>query len=268
MKLDIFFSKHPVFTLDELEEFLCKDRPLNKKTRNSLLGYHRRSGRLVSIRRGLYAVVPKGTPPDEVQVDPYLLAAKMTPDAVLGYHTALEFLGKAHSVFHRFLYLSARASVPVRYGGYEFQCVAVPKRLQLQGAAEYGVITGERFGVEIRTTGFERTLVDMLDRPDLSGAWEEIWRSLESIEFFDFDKVLEYVRLLRNATTAAKVGFFLEQHREVLMVEDKDLMLLHDLRPRQPHYLDRARGRRGRFVPKWNLVVPGEIIERTWVEVA
>ena len=66
-------------------------------------------------------------------------------------------------------------------------------------------------------------MVDVLNRPDLSGGWEEIWRSLESVEFFDFDKVVEYALLLGNATTAAKVGLFLEQHREPLMVEEKHL---------------------------------------------
>ena len=70
-----------------------------------------------------------------------------------------------------------------------------------------------------RLTSLDRTLVDVLHRPDLAGGWEEVWRSLESVEYFDLDSVLEYALLLENATTAAKVGFFLEQHREPLMVE-------------------------------------------------
>ena len=86
--------------------------------------------------------------------------------------------------------------------------------------------------MEIRVASLERTLVDVLDRPDLSGSWEEIWRSLESIEFFDLDKVVEYALLLGNATTVAKVGFFLEQHRESLMVEDRHLQPLHEVRPK------------------------------------
>jgi hypothetical protein len=44
-------------------------------------------------------------------------------------------------------------------------------------------------------------LVDVLDRPDLSGGWEEIWRSLETIEYFDLDEIVAYARLLDNATT-------------------------------------------------------------------
>ena len=77
----------------------------------------------------------------------------------------------------------------------------------------FGVLRHRRSGSEMRVTGLERTLVDVLDRPDLTGSWEEIWRSLESLEFFDIEQVIEYVLLLENATTAAKVGFFLERHR-------------------------------------------------------
>ena len=36
--------------------------------------------------------------PASMTVDPYLMAAKMTEDAVLAYHTALEFHGRANSV--------------------------------------------------------------------------------------------------------------------------------------------------------------------------
>ena len=87
------------------------------------------------------------------------------------------------------------------------------------------------------------------------------------MEFFDLDKVVEYALLLGNATTAAKVGFFLEQHREPLMVEENYIKPLHDLRPRQPHYLDRDKRKSGRLVSEWNLVALREVFERTWAEV-
>jgi hypothetical protein len=56
--------------------------------------------------------------------------------------------------------------------------------------------------------------------------------SLESVEYFDLDQVGEYALLLGNATTTAKVGFYLDQHRESLMVDDKDLRALRKHRPR------------------------------------
>ncbi len=80
----------------------------------------------------------------------------------------------------------------------------------------------------ISVTGLERTFVDVLNRPDLAGSWEEIWRSLESVEYFDLEKVASYVDFLGNATTAAKVGFFLEQHRESLMVDETYMKTLYE----------------------------------------
>lgn len=92
-----------------------------------------------------------------------------------------------------------------------------------EGQEHFAVKTLERAGLPVRVTSLERTLVDALDQPDLGGGWEEIWRSLETIEFFDLDGVVQYTLLLDNATTAAKVGFFLGQHKETLMVESPTL---------------------------------------------
>lgn len=267
MKLRDFIDRHPVFTIEELDAFLAREGSFNRNTRNSLLSYYRQQGRIVSVRRGLYAAVPAGASPEYSPVDPFLLAGKMTPDAVLAYHTALEYHGNAYSVFNRFHYLSNRYSAPVRFRTYEFHSVLYPKALRERGLVEFGVQETERSGTHIRVTGYERTFVDVLDRPDLSGSWEEIWRSLESIEFFDLDRVVAYVLLLENATTAAKVGFFLEQHREMLMPDDEHLEALRDLRPRRPHYLNRGARRNGRLASTWNLVVPAEILDRSWAEV-
>ena len=88
------------------------------------------------------------------------------------------------------------------------------------------------------------------------------------MEFFDIDKVVEYVLLLDNATTAARVGFFLDCNREPLMVEERHLKALRDRSPRQPHYLDRSRRSSGKLVPEWNLVVPAEVLTQSWEDVA
>ena len=267
MKLQEFFTQHPVFTLDELDRFLVRRGTFNRLTRNALLNHYRKSDRIIPVRRGLYAVVSAGASPASSPVDPYLVAGKMTPDAVLAYHTALEFHGKAYSTFNRFTFVSVHQAQPVSFRTFAFKRVLMPRALRMKGKETYGVIKAERQGIEIMVTSLERTLVDVLDRPDLSGSWEEIWRSLESIEFFDLDCVVEYVLLLENSTTAAKVGFFLEQHRDALMVGDHHLKPLHDFRPRGPHYLESGQRKHGRFVSKWNLVVPREVFERSWEEV-
>lgn len=267
MKHDAFFRKHPVFTGEELRKHLSSHGEVGSRAQEALLAYHRKAGRIVRVRRGLYAVIPPGADADSYPVDLFLVAAKLTPDAVLSHHTALEFYGKAYSVHTHFIYSASRPLSPLTFRSHVFRGTKFPKVLLRTGKEHVGVSSAERAGLEIRITSLERTLVDVLDRPDLSGSWEEIWRSLESIEFFDLDEVVRYALLLGNATTGAKVGFFLEEHRETLMVEEHHLKALHDLRPRQPHYLERSKRKSGRLVSEWNLVVPSEVLERTWEEV-
>lgn len=118
----------------------------------------------------------------------------------------------------------------------------------------------------MRTTTLERTLVDVLDEPDKGGGWEEIWRSLEMVEFFDLDAVISHVRSLSSAISAARVGFFLDQHRDSLMVEDKHLEALRALAPSQPRYLD-GRRKSGKLVRPWNLIVPEYVLNHRWEDV-
>jgi predicted transcriptional regulator of viral defense system len=267
MKHEEFFRKHPVFTGKELERHLSAAGKSGRRTKESLLNYHRKTGHIILIRRGLYAVIPPGADPDLYPVDSFLVAAKLTKDAILSHHTAMEIHGRAYSVWEHLTYSAARPVSPVTFRSHVFRGVKFPQALCRTGKKSFGVITVDRAGLEVRVTCLERTLVDVLNRPDLSGSWEEIWRSLESVEFFDLDKVVEYALLLGNATTTAKVGFFLEQHRESLMVEDTHLKPLHDHRPRQPHYLDISNRKSGKLVVDWNLVVPVTLLERTWGEV-
>jgi len=62
------------------------------------------------------------------------------------------------------------------------------------------------------------------------------------------------------------VGFFLEQHRGALMVEDQNLEALHVLAPAQARYLD-SRREPGKLVKGWNLIVPERVLNRAWAEV-
>ena len=262
-----FFSARPVFTHEEFAEFLADIRERSPRTVDSLLAYHTRMGRIVRIRRGLYASVPPGADPETYPVDPYLVAAKMSDDAALAYHTALEFHGKACSVYQRFTYLTHRATRAFTFRGHSFRGVPFPKALRDKQQEFFGVQKADRGGLMVYVTDLERTLVDVLDRPELGGGWEEVWRSLESVEFFDLDRVVDYALFLGNATTIAKVGFFLEQNREILMVDDRYLERLHAGRPQSPHYLERGSRQPHRLVSGWNLVVLQYLFERSWGEV-
>jgi len=259
MSLKDFFAAHPVFRRDEFDDYQ-KDR--SHWTRKNSLAYHCKQGRLLLMRRGLYAVVPDGVDPHKFHVDSYLLASKLADDAFLSFHTALEVFNKAYSTFQRYTYGSVRAFHPVTLCGFRFEWTSLSKALIEKSQPYFAITTVERAGLDIRVTSLERTLVDLLDRPNLGGGWEEVYRSLESVEYFDLDTIIEYVHLLGKKTTAAKVGYYLQQHSEELMVEDSHLAELRKLRPKQAFYLER--GRSGIVVRDWNIVIPEWLANCSW----
>ncbi len=267
-KMDKFLAKHSVFTVNELDDFLLQRGTTKISARNSVLRHHKGAGRIKLIRRGLYAVIPVESNPDTYQVDPYLITSKLKTDAVLAYHTALEFHGNAYSVYSRFTYTSSERSAPLKYQSGEYLQVPIPNAFTRKSPDSVGVETIIRSGQLVRVTSLERTLVDVLHRPDLSGSWEEIWRSLESVEYFDTEQVIKYTKVLKNATTAAKVGFFLDQHKDALLLDNSWIAPLLPLTPRQPHYMDRLNRKDCKLVKDWNLMVPGRILDRTWEELS
>jgi len=266
MDSDLFFAAHPVFTLGEFAQ--AGDSGARAvSTAKTLLARQVDAGRIVRVRRGLYATVPPGVEPARAAVDPFLLASRLADDAVVAYHAALQFRGKAYSIWRRFHYVTSRPSRPLSFSGGEFVPVAVPAALRLDPGHEPEVEAVPHAGSMVRVTSLERTLVDVLGSPSRSGGWEEVWRSLEMVEFFDVDRVVEYAHRLGSAVTAARVGVFLQQHQKELMVDEQGLIALRAMRPRQPRYFDPER-RRGRMLRDWNLIVPDDILERRWEEVA
>lgn len=262
-----FFGSHPVFTVDEFDEHLRSSGEPGGRTRERLLDYYRNARRIVRVRRGLYASVPVDGDADHPVVDPYLVASRVAPDAVVAYHSALSFFDRAYSVRSEVTYASSRPRAGFAFAGTMFRGTRFPVALMEAEEEHFAVDARDHDGLMVRVTSLERTLVDVLDRPRLSGSWEEIWRSLAAVEFYDLDVVLAYARLLGNATTTAKVGFFLERHAEALMVDEAHLKTLRAMRPSHAHYLDRGQPDGGRLIPEWNLIVPEEILGQAWGEV-
>jgi len=262
-----FLHSHPVFTGLEFASFLNSRGSSNPRTREALLRYHRERGAILQVRRGLYYSVPPGTKPEQVPVDSYLVASKLAPDAVLAYHTALEVHGRSYSVQDQLVYLTTKypSGRTFKFKGTTYRAINPPTKL---GGEQPGVASVDRAGQQVQVTSLERTVVDVLDRTRLSGGWEEVWRSLETIPYLDLEQVVQYALLLKNNTTVARVGFFLSQYREALSVEENLLERLRQHRPKNPKYLTNDEPRSGRLLPEWNLVVPEQILKKTWDELA
>ncbi len=262
MKLKPFFNAHPVFRYEEFTTYMQSQGIQRPGTWKQQLNYHHKAGNLIHIRKSLYAVTSGERPQ---WIDPYVIAGKATDDGIIGYHTALELHGVAYTTFTEMQFLTVRAISSFTYEEHQFRPIKFHQKLIKLDQSEIQTETIQRQRVKIKLTSIERTIVDVLDRPALGGGWEEIFRSLDNITQLDYDKIINYALLLRNATLAAKVGYFLEQRPTHFLKNQSKIDLLLTHIPKQPHYMDRSRGE-GKYIEKWRLIVPMEIIERRWEE--
>jgi predicted transcriptional regulator of viral defense system len=266
MNTDIFLAQNQIFTVEEIRVALEMYKR-NNSTLHNLLAYHLKKGHIIRIRKGLYYTIPKGFDEKHYPVDPYLLGSKLTPDATLAYYTALAFHGKLHSLRNDFIYITRhKLKPPFIFREMTFKGVSSPYKETLTNV-DFGIDTVAYQGSKIRVTTLERTFVDVLDRPSLIGNnWEEIWRSLESIEYLNLQEVLAYSQILNNSATYARIAFFLEQHREAFGLTEMDLCIFDSFKLKSPYYLDRHSKEPNQLVARWNLIVPQSILLRNWEE--
>jgi len=262
-----FFATHPVFTHEEYVAAHGARGDRSPRTANSLLTRYAVAGKIFHVRRGALCgdtcrrnardVSSRPVPPgDEAglgRCDRLPRRAAVSRQGLLG----LASLRGAHPEPR------AAAELP----GQRLRRCSPAALARWTAGLGGGVVEEPYAGGTVRVTTFERTLVDVLADPDLGGGWEEVWRSLEMVEYFDLVAVVDHALARGSALTTARVGWFLEQHRDELFVEEQHLKPLRDHAPRQPRYLDGKR-EAGRLVKSWNLVVPVRVLHRTWAEVA
>jgi predicted transcriptional regulator of viral defense system len=214
------------------------------------------------VRRGLFVVVPKSLRPEALSVNRFQVAGTLTKDAVISHRSALEYYGLAPYSEREVIYSAFRPLGVVEFKGLDYKGVKFPKSLIRIGEELHGVRFFNRSGLVTRVSSPERALVDIIDRLDLVGGWSEVKSLLSALTDLNIDDVVEYAKCLANATTAAKVGYYLAGQVDKLPIKDSHLKALSLMRPNQPHYLDRSRRREGRLVAEWNLMVHrGELAE-------
>lgn len=266
MTINQFFYEHPVFRHEEFVNFKSTHGVVNPVSVNTALTYYIRQGRIKPIRRKLYAVVPPNQSVDNVLIDPYLIAGKVTEDAIIGYHSALELLGAAYSSFGQLTYISQQKSKPFEFDGHWYQSVAVPKILQKKQAADIYVDTINRQGIDIQVTNSARTFVDVLDRIELCGGWEEIYRSISNLAVLNVNHVVDYCLILDNARLNAKVGYFLSQRQGAFAVANEQLVPLLERKPKAAQYISGKASEQYELVKPWNIYLPLSVINQSWEE--
>ncbi len=251
-----FFETHPVFSLEEAVRYLAL--PGGKPSATERLKYHLTTGRLKSLGRELYAVIPPGATADNVIPDPFLVAAAARPDGIFAYHSSLELLGAAHSSWNKHtLYVKSRRR-PIVLKGSSIKFLVHPKPIQVNSAQGLGTRKVERQGRWLLTAGPERTLVEGFRNPHYVGGLEELVVSAIGFPVLDLDLLFDILDTYTVRKLFAAVGWFLENNQLIFHVPDQFLYDLEKRCPQSPQYLIRNQ-RSGTLFQRWNLVLPEEL---------
>jgi predicted transcriptional regulator of viral defense system len=254
-----FLSAHPVFTRAEFAAAF--GHPASAANVTSLLRHHLRAGNIKRVSREVFAAVPAHLAADRMVIDRFAAASKLRTDGVLGFHSALELHGIAYSEFNEVQLISAGRTelVELPFGACRF--VTPPKALVTAGNADYLTATMDRQSVAVRVTAVERTIVDVLHRPELAGGVEEVLKSLDLVRYLDPARVADYVELLDNRSIASVSGWWLDKRRGALGVADEVLARLRARLPRSKHYALGAQSGHAVLVEPWRVLLPPQAID-------
>lgn len=218
------------------------------------------------LANGVYATVPIGADPETFAPDIYLSAAAIRPDAVFAYHSALELLGQAHSVWWTCTVCTDRPRSPVEIGRSTIKFLSHPPVVS-QGtgptsprerAGAKWTTAVHRGGRVLRVTMRERTLVDGFRELGLVGGVDELIGSMDGFATLEPDVLTDVLRAYGSRRLWAAVGWYLERRLESLFLSDSILGEFKANRPRARVYL--VPGQRGGVVaPDWNLIVPAHL---------
>jgi len=263
VSLSAFFAVHPVFTLAQACAVL---RPNASKTDaaavRSRLKYHIKSGRIRSVARGVYSVVPQvypqGAAAESFVPDPFLVVLAARADAIFSHHSALELLGTAHSAWSICTAFTASRRVTLRLHGAMVRVLPHPTALARRNKINLGTRRVERRAQLLRVTGPERTLVEGFRRPDLVGGVTELVASAAGFAALDIDLLATVLECYALRRLWAAVGWFLETHAQVFGVASADLARFERHCTKTPIYL--ARGAKGgALVSRWNIILPPDV---------
>ena len=259
-----FLDANPVFTRDEFAAAM--DLPKRSSAVGRFLGQQVAAERIRRLRREVFSAVPDHRTPGRLVLPDYVHASKYRPDGVLGYHTGLMLFGIQYSAI--ISQVQVISGGPAGYAETPFgRCRFVkPHRALVDaGMTDFLTVQVTRAGMPLRVTAFERTLVDVLHRPDRACGRDEVIDSLAIAPFvlksFDPEKVADYVELLGIRSLAGVVGWWLESWQSELNVSERTLERLEAMRPDWNSYWLGARHDRPELVRRWRVFLPRDDID-------
>jgi predicted transcriptional regulator of viral defense system len=178
------------------------------------------------------------------------IAGQITPSSCLSYHAALEYHGLAHQVFYELQVSSREVFHNFDYDGISY--VFCP----LKSEAGFVQPVTDAF---VRVTNLERTVIDCINRIDLSGGLEELVQCLAIITYIDERKLWEYLQCFDKQFLYQKTGFMLQYFQKEMKLSDDFFSLCKSKIGKSARYLTDTQ-ESDTFFKAWKLCAPQNIL--------
>ena len=227
------------------------------------------SGRIRESAPGVHVVAWDRESRGRFVVPGLVLASKLRPDGILGYHTALRLYGIQYSAMTsevQVLSCGPEDVVDLPFSNCRF--VRPYRALVAAGKTDVLTIWKKVADVPVRSTAFERTLVDVLHRPDRACGVDEVIECLNVapciLDSFDCGSVADYVELVGIRSLAGVVGWWLQRWQQELNVSERTLDRMRAMLPDACSYALFARPERSELVPEWRIRLSPEALDTTF----
>lgn len=233
-------------------ELAVKLLSISKMHAYNLLKNMHKKGALDKVKSNLYVRIPAHIVHDKGKYleDPILVAKHIAAPYFLSYYTALALHGLAQQVTRNYYLSTTKHVSKVEYHGNLIQpIILTKKRFFGHEKKEYGK-------EEVIVSDLERTIVDVIDRAEYAGGYEEVLRCLMDIEKVDWDKLVEYARKMEEKILINRLGYIFELLEEQVNTPDSFLEELQGLLSGNIYYLEK--NKKGKFNGKWKIIAdPG-----------
>ncbi|WP_125137824.1 type IV toxin-antitoxin system AbiEi family antitoxin domain-containing protein [Petrocella atlantisensis] len=221
----------------------------NESTSTSLITRWLKKKYVVRIRKDLYSCIDLTT--GDIIANKYQIASAINDASYVSHHTAFEFFGMVNQVYNT-VYVSSKK----RFNTFEFMGTTY----KYMSSPFYEGVFLVKNVEGIRITDVERTFVDSINLLSKVGGIEELINITKTIESLSAEKLLGYMEQYNKKVIFQKVGFFLENYYNgenlgAAFFETCQLKSGNSVR-----YLEQ--GREGKFLARWNLIIPEEFIPR------
>ncbi|MFQ6109677.1 MAG: hypothetical protein ACE5L7_09020 [Candidatus Aminicenantales bacterium] len=215
----------------------------------NLLKNMQKKGALERVRPNLYVRIPAQIVHDKGKYveDPILVGKHLVKPYFFSYYTALNLHGLAQQ-YSRYFYISTTKHMKeINYHENVFHPVI------LKEERFFGFRKIKYRGEDIFVSDLEKTILDVMGRPEYSGGFEEVFRCLLGLERPDWDRLLKYLEKTGEKILYNRVGFVFDLLRDAVNTPESFLRKLQKKLCGNIYYFEN--GKSGKFHRKWNIIV-------------